>query len=469
MASSLLSLVFVFLFLILVVSLVSFYYSNQADNIDTDDKDVDFWLHGSSDCHVGEECVFFIFIRNSESCDLNQVEVSLSFPPGFSISSDVFGYKKNSTNHYVWHWKEIKSKTLQEIRIKGVFSGEADYNSLVEGSLYFNLEGFSSEFQDYFSDYLQVEPFPLNINLKIPAISYNWGELLPLTLVYENNSDKEIKDLKINISLDKNQYFDLNDLEKNFWYYYLSTDYQTSLPYLKSRQSFDLMSKGWDSRLISNLVEIKPADQGAIVFYLPLVSVSQAQENRFIQAESEIQIFARGDLGNYEGIIAQSSKINLKIATDLNLNVDLGYYDYIGQELKRGELPLLSVNEKSFYRVIWNLKNGSNTVQDVVIKTKLPVYIEWTNQSESSEGILSYNELNREIIWEIPELSAYQGFYPSPLLEANFEVAVIPKLEDADSKIILTGDIFLTAKDKFTDTPLMQQFDFLNTNFVPLP
>ncbi|MCD6442331.1 hypothetical protein J7L24_02220 [bacterium] len=467
--SSILSLVFVFLFLILIISLISFYYSNQADNIDIDDKNVDFWLHSSSACHVGEECVFFVFIRNSEPCDLNQVEVSLSFPSSFSLDSDVSGYEKDLTNRYIWRWGEIKSKTLQEIRIKGVFSGEADYDSLVEGSLYFRLEGFSSEFQDYFSDHLQVEPFPFNINLKIPALSYNWGELLPLALVYENNSDKEIKNLKINISLDKSQYFDLNDLEQNFWYYYLSQDYQTSLPYLKSRQPSDLILKGWDSRLISNLAKIKPEDQGAIVFYLPLVSVSQAQENRFIQAESEMQVLVSGDFKDYEGIIAQSPKINLKIATDLKLNVKLGYYDYIGQELKRGELPFLGINQKTLYRVIWNLENGSNAVQNVVVKTKLPAYVEWTGQSENTEGTLSYNELNREIIWEIPELLPYQGFYPSPSLEANFEIAVIPKLEDADSKIILTKDIFLTANDKFTNTPLMQEVDSLSTNLVPLP
>ena len=469
MASSILSLVFVFLFLILVISLISFFYSNQADNIDIDDKNVDFWLHSSSACHVGEECVFFVFIRNSEPCDLNQAEVSLTFPSGFSISSDVSGYEIDLTNRYVWRWEEIKSKTMQEIRIKGVFSGEADYDSLVEGSLYFRLEGFSSEFQDYFSDYLQVESFPFDVNLKIPALSYNWGELLPLALVYENNSNKEIKNLKINISLDKDQYFDLNDLEQNFWYYYLDANYQTSSPYLKYRQSSDLISKGWDSRLISGLTEIKPADQGAIIFYLPLVSVSQARENKFIQAENGIQIFVRGDLGDYEGVIAQSSKIDLKIATDLKLNVDLGHYDYIAGELKRGELPVLGVNQKTFYRIIWNLENGSNAVQDVVVKTKLPFYVEWTGQSQSSEGILSYNKFNREIIWEIPELSPYQGFHPLPLLEANFEIAVIPKLENANSKIILTEDIFLTAKDKFTNTLLMQQVDFLNTDLVPVP
>jgi len=393
----------------------------------------------------------------------------LSFPSGFVISSDVSGYEKDSVNRYIWRWKEIESKSMQEIRIKGVFSGEANYDSLVEGSLYFSLEGFSSEFQDYFSDYLQVEPFPFSVNLKIPALSYNWGELLPLALVYKNNGEENIENLEIEIFSDKNQYFNLNDLEQNFWYYYLDADYPTSLPYLKSRQSPDLISRGWDSRLISNLSEIKPADHGAIVFYLPLISVSQARENRFIQAESEIQILVRGDLGDYQGVIAQSPKIDLKIATDLSLKVDLGYYDYNGRELKRGELPFLVVNEKTFYRVIWRLENGSNAVQDVVVKTKLPSYVEWTGQSESSGGILSYNELRREITWEIPGLSSYEGFYPSPLLEANFEIAVIPKLEDADSKIILTEDIFLTAKDKFVNTPLMQQVDFLHTNLVSKP
>jgi len=469
MASSFLSLVFVFLFLILVISLISFFYSDRTNNIGTDEKDVDFWVHGSSDCHVGEECVFFVFIRNSESCDLTHVEVSLSFPSSFLISPDISGYERDSTNRYIWRWEEIKSKTLQEIKIKGVFSGKADHDSLVEGFLYFGLKGFSSEFQDYFSDYLRVEPFPFDLNLKIPFVNYNWGELLPVALVYENNSEKDIKNLKIEIFSDKNQYFDLNDLKQNFWYYYLDSEYQTSPPYIKSRQSSDLMSRGWDSRLIPNLTEIKAGDKGSIVFYLPLISVSQAQKNGFAQVENGIQVFASGDLENYKGIIAQSPKIDLKIITDLNLDVGLGYYDYINNELKREELPPLKVNEKTFYRVVWHLENGSNAVENVIVKTKLPSYVEWTDQIEKTQGVLSYNELNREVTWQIPELSSYQGVHPSPLLEADFEIAIIPKLEDVDSKIILTEDIFLTAKDKFTNTPLMQQVDFLKTNLVSSP
>jgi len=467
MASSLLSLVFVSLFLILIISLISFFYSDRADNIDIEEKNIDFWIHSSSACHVGEECVFFVFVRNSEPCNLNQAEVSLSFPSSFVISTDISGYEKDSTNRYVWQWEEIKSKTLQEIKIKGIFSGKADYNSLIEGSLYFNLEGFSSEFQDNFSDYLQVETFPFDLNLSLPTLDYSWGELLPLALVYENKSEEKIKNLRIGISLDKDQYFELDNLEQNFWYYYLSSDYQTSLPYLKSRQSSDLISRGWDSRLISNLTELNPGDQGTIVFYLPLISLSQAQENRFMRAENGIQVFAFGDLGDYNDVIAQSPKIDLKITTDLNLDVALGYYDSIEKELKRGELPLLGVNQKTFYRIIWSLENGSNAVQDVIVKTKLPSYVEWTGQIQNTEGIFSYNELKREITWKIPELLPYQGFDSPSILEANFEIAIIPKLENVGSKIALTEDIFLTTKDKFTDSLLMQQVDFLQTNLVP--
>ncbi len=468
MASSFLSLVFVFLFLVLAVSLISFFYSDR-NNAGLGDKNIDFWFHASSVCHVGEECVFFVFVRNSEPYDLNQAEISLSFPHSFSISSDISGYEKDPSNNYIWCWEEMKSKTLQEIRIKGVFSGEADYDSLIEGSLYFRLEGFSSEFQYNFSDYLEVEPFPFSVNLKIPALSYNWGELLPLALVYKNNSKKEVEDLEIGISLDKKQFFNLNDLEQNFWYYYLGSDYQTSFPFLKSRQSSDLISRGWDARSISNLAKIKPGDQGTIVFYLPLISIFQARENRFVEAESSIQAFVKGNLQGWENTIAKSPRIDVRITTDLKLNVELGYYDHVSQGLKIGELPLLGVNKKTFYQVIWSLENGGNAAQDVVVKTKLPPYVEWTNQSQSTEGVLSYNELSREIIWKISELLPYQGFHSSPILEANFEIAIIPKLEDADSKIVLTKDIFLTAQDKFTNDPLMQQVDSLSTNLVPRP
>jgi hypothetical protein len=66
-------------------------------------------------------------------------------------------------------------------------------------------------------------------------------------------------------------------------------------------------------------------------------------------------------------------------------------------------------------------------------------------------------------------MDAYQGIRVEDLTGVNFEVAIIPLLEQAGKRIALTEDIFLTGRDKFTDRPLLRQINALETELVPLP
>ncbi|MCF7906766.1 hypothetical protein K9K85_00585 [Patescibacteria group bacterium] len=470
MAASFLGLVFVFLFLVLIGGAISFFSSSFSEEREEGETEkVDFWLHSSSPCRVGEKCTFFVFLRNSESCDLLSVEAALSFPSSFSLDSQLEGYQRDAMGNYVWSWEKIEKNSLEEIKIEGVFSGETDLNPSIKGSLYFNLEGLSADFSDNFIDSLQVNPLDLEISLKPLSFTYNWGEVLGFVLSYKNGSLEEVKDLGIKIFLDQQYYFALNDLDQNFWHYYLTPEYQTSLPELKYRQGSDLVSRGWDARLIQDWETLSLDEEGVIIFHLPLISVKKAQENFFTKAEAGIKALAYGKVKDFEGVLTKSSKVSLKIGTDLNLQALLGYYDKEEQKLISGESPLLRIGEKVFYQVFWNLENGSNSVEEVKVKTKLPPSVEWSERNENLGASLSYNKTTREIIWRVENMNAYQGVRAEDLTGINFEVAIIPLPEQAGERIALTEDIFLTGRDQFTDRPLLQQINALETEVVPLP
>jgi hypothetical protein len=469
MAASFLSLVFVFLFLILIGGVISFLYSSRSLEREEEEKKVDFWLHSSSPCRVGEECTFFVFLRNSESQDLKSVETILSFPSSFSLSSQIDGYQKDLRGNYIWSWERIERNSLREIKIVGTFSGEADLNPSVKGSLYFNLDGFSADFSDNFIASLQVNPLLLELSLQPLNSTYNWGEVLPFVLSYKNNDSGPIDDLRIKIFLDQQYYFALDRLDQNFWHYYLTSEHQTSLPELKYRQSLDLISRGWDARLIQDWNILSPGEDGAIIFQLPLASAKKAEENSFVQANASLKALAYGKIKDFEGILAKSPKVSLKVGTDLKLRAFLGHYDPEEEKLIFGESPQPQVGKKVFYRILWGVENGSNSAEEVRVKTKLPPSVEWNKENENFNNSLFYDELNREITWRVGNIQAYQGIEVNDLIEVNFELGVIPLPQQAGEKIVLTEDIFLTGRDQFTGQPLLQQIDPLETAVVPFP
>ncbi len=606
---SFLGLVFIFLILILGISLISLFYFNQKENI-SGDQEVKFWFYRHAEQEVGEENTFFIFIKNQEKRDLEQVEVVLKFPDGFILNSSSPVCNQVLNQGCLWSLDKIKKGELDEIEIKGQLFGRTDQDQMFTGNLNFHLAGFSSDFQKSMSSSIMLKPsifltwqipeqssfgqeikstvslenigqemisqtevvlnWPENFVLKkvesttsknddleeleikesqkqfrwrikdlnikdqkglefegflddpsTNELTFNlqagvfyedkfflqtekekkvifekfdfnsflevnnsirenqtaeWGEVIPVNLVFKNQSQQSIENFNLKLKLIGGQYVDFTRFYQLRWHYYQGLNTQVSSEFVSGKISADIVPdslisfsekeiNGWNQNLISIFKEIKPGTEGIIVFDLPIKTSLEAAKNKYSRAEIGLQIVAQGTLVGKEEIWnILGNKVNLLLKTDAGLEASARYYDDEHVILGSGPLPP-QIGEETRFWIFWRVKNTTNPLKNIIVKTKLPEGVIWTGKTKTSHGLALYGENDKEVNWNIPGLDIYQGG-PYSLVEAGFEVKIIPDSAQLNKAIPLTGDIFLSAQDEFTNESISSQLSFLDTNLA---
>ena len=60
--------------------------------------------------------------------------------------------------------------------------------------------------------------------------------------------------------------------------------------------------------------------------------------------------------------------------------------------------------------MIWNINNSFNQVSNVEVRTTLPSYVKWTNIKSPVNEIISYNEVTKEVVWNVGSVLPNTGF-----------------------------------------------------------
>jgi len=599
---SFLFLSFLFLIIFLGLSLLSLLYFDQNSDNQKEQK-VKFWLYYNDKQVLGEKGHFFIFIKNDEKKDLENVEVTINFPSDFIFDTSSPTETRKLTQGGIWTFEKINKNALQEIEIEGVFLGQVDQPKYFEGRIDFNLAGFSSVFQENFSTAITLEPslllswsmpdqsvfgqeiesalFLENISQEIiPEVeviinypwqsfslendfknmgeleeiiinsgegqlkwnikdlnaktrkrldfsglvidpsttelefflssgiifnnqfypqfkkekkicledfnfqpkleikqssereqSVDWGDLVPIVLSYENLTNQTIENLSLRLKIKGQEYIDFPRLYQSDWDYIQGDDEAELVSSGKmdsSLISFVGQEKGWTSSIITDLRQVPYPYQGKIVFDLPLKNYLDREKNEQQSSQIDIQIIAQGNIwGKDFSWEIQGNKIKLLIKTNLSLKSSVRYYDDEHVKIGAGPLPLQKGEETRFW-VFWDLKNTTNGVKNVLVETKLPPGVIWTEKTKNSHGLLLYNQEKRTVRWQISELEPYQGGSYS-LVEAGFELAVVPTAEQVGQIIPLTESIYLTGQDRVSNDFLSQESNFLDTSLTNDP
>jgi hypothetical protein len=600
---SFLFLSFLFLIIFLGLSLLSLLYFDQNSDNQKDQK-VKFWLYYNDKQIIGEKGQFFVFIKNEEKTDLENVEVTINFPSDFIFDSSSPAVERKLSQGGIWTFEKIDKNVLQEIEIKGTFLGQVDRPKYFEGRVDFSLAGFSSIFQENFSTAIILKPslllnwslpdqsafgqkiesslflenisqeiipevevvinYPLQFSLldndfksekegenivinsetgqlkwKLKDLnaqtrkrldftglitdplvselefslesgiifnnqfypqfkkekkivleefnfplkleindsfqekqSVNWGETVPVVLSYENATNQTIENLKLRLKIKGVEYIDFSRLYQSSWHYYQEKSEIESI-FSSGKIDSSLISSlgsesGWTSSIISDLRQVPHQQQGKIVFDLPLKNYLDWEKNNNQSFQIQAQLIAQGNVwGKDFSWEIQGNKIELLIKTNLNLNSSVRYYDDEHVKIGTGPLPPQRGKETRFW-VFWDLKNTTNGVKNLLVETKLPLGVIWTERTKTSQGLLLYNQEKRIVRWQISELEPYQGG-PYSLVEAGFELAVVPTEEQVGQIIPLTESIYLTAQDSLTNDFLSEENNFLNTSLAKDP
>jgi len=440
----------------------------------------------------GQKIESNIFLENISEEIIPKTQVTVNWPQDFTLTKTNSVLENNkgeeieikeSDHQFIWKIDDLNPKDERSLEFEGVFK-----NPLIN-ELTFSLQASVFNNKEFFPQVekqkkILLEKFDFNIALEVNGLieriqSCDWGQVLPIGLTYYNQSQQTISDFALKLKLIGGQYVDFDRLYQSRWHYYQGSNAQSSSAFVSKRLSSEIISqslgtfsdnktKGWSSDLIPAFNQILPGAEGIIVFDLPIKTSLQATETSELKAQISLEILGQGKLGQEDFIWEiKGNKIELPIKTSLRLKSGARYYDDEHIPLGQGPLPP-QVGEETRFSIFWRIKNTTNPIKNIFVKTKLPDNVIWTGQTKTTHGLILYQEDGQEISWQIPELSIYQGG-PYSLVEAQFEVKIIPEESQLKQMLFLTEDIFLTAEDQLTNDLIFDKTNALDTNLEDDP
>jgi len=199
----------------------------------------------------------------------------------------------------------------------------------------------------------------------------------------------------------------------------------------------------WDKNSISTLSEINPGESGTVTFsFTPssLVGLSTVIKNPQIS----IQVSIKGrqpQLGSTYNDINNFSEKVVKILSDFQIASSASYTG--------GSIPPKAETETT-YTVTWTLSNSANNINQAQARSALPIYVKWVGLPQGVNDNLTYNEVTREVIWNIGSVLPNTGINSNR--ETSFLISLKPSLTQVGSVPQLMKEIYLSGMDSFANT-----------------
>jgi len=216
----------------------------------------------------------------------------------------------------------------------------------------------------------------------------------------------------------------------------------------------------WDKNSIPDLGSVEPGASGNVTFTfksIPLVGSSVTIKNPQIALDVSIKGRQPGVGSTYNDINNFSKKV-IRILSDFQITSVVTF--------SSGSLPPKAESE-TIYNVTWTLSNSANNISGASARSVLPIYIKWIGKVGSSNEKVTYNEVTREVIWNIGAVSSNTGF--SSNREASFAISLKPSISQVQAVPQLMKDVFLSGTDSFTNTIIKNSYRPITTSIINDP
>jgi len=384
--------------------------------------------------NLGQKIGFKIFLKNLTDKELFNLKVELPANLIFEENESV----KKEENKTFWQIEKLLPGEEKEAILEAILKGEIGANDLNFrlGSSYDNKFLSLNELKKQILAQKPDVSLMIKINGgEVGEATTSWGEILPLNIFYQNNSEEDLKNFKVKLDLSDSQPLDLG---------------KTVI--FKEKE----------------LESLKAKSAGQIDLNLFLKDALSSAQEKIKQGEIDLKVacdYLPGDLGT-ERVNLAEKEIKIKVKTDVKLTGEARYYTDDYQPIPIGEGPLpLRVGEETKFWLFFRIKNTSNPVKNIVVKTTLSQKVNWLDIKETSVGSVVYDSKTKEIIWQIPHLEAYSGG-PYSLVEAKVKVAVTPDEADRNKTLSFTSKVSYLLEDEFTNEKLEGETSQLDSRFA---
>ncbi len=209
----------------------------------------------------------------------------------------------------------------------------------------------------------------------------------------------------------------------------------------------------WDKNSITGLGSIEPGAKGEVTFSLKTTSLVGSQVSiKDPQVVFDISIRGKQPtLGSTYTEVNNFSKKIVKLLSDFQIASSVSF--------KSGSLPPKAETETK-YDVTWTLSNSTNVITGAIAKASIPIYVKWVGSVSQKENI-TYNELTREVVWNIGSVKVNTGSASNR--EATFTLSLNPSISQVGSIPQLMKDLYLSGQDSFAGVEIKSKRNPINT------
>ena len=265
------------------------------------------------------------------------------------------------------------------------------------------------------------------------------GQTVNAEIAWANNLSTHITDGQIIVSLSGNV-FDKNTVKSNNGFYDSANNQII-----------------WDRNSISDLSEINPGENGIVAFsFKPLSLIGLSNVIKNPQVSIKVSIKGRQpQLGSTYNDIDNFSEKIVKILSDFQIASSASY--------TTGSIPPKAETETN-YKITWTLSNSANNITGAQARSALPIYVKWIGLQQGINDNLTYNEVTREVIWNIGSVLPNTGINSNR--EVSFIISLKPSLSQVGSVPQLMKEIYLSGKDSFTNTLIKSTQSSITTSLA---
>ena len=213
----------------------------------------------------------------------------------------------------------------------------------------------------------------------------------------------------------------------------------------------------WDKNSVSELSEINPGEKGTASFSFKIPSLVGLL-NTIKDPQVSIKVSIKGrqpQLGSTYTDVNNFSEKVVKVLSDFQIASSATYL--------LGSIPPKAETETK-YTVTWTLSNSANNISGAQARSTLPIYINWTGVTTGENENVTYNEVSREVIWNIGSVLPNTGIDSNR--EVSFIISLKPSLSQVGSVPQLMKEIYLSGMDSFANALIKNTRGVITTSSI---
>ncbi|MEK7662384.1 MAG: hypothetical protein AAB355_02755 [Patescibacteria group bacterium] len=406
-------------------------------------------ISGMKEANSGQEIFLEVEVLANAEKIVGNMMLRVEYPSGFSLGKPS---PDTSFGNNAWRLGDLEKGTRKKITIRGTLSGEDgeersfriyagredDKNQGDIGVVYGSILHTISIKRPFIEAKLLIN------DESGPEISVPASGRINGVIYWTNNVPGRVLDAEISVQING------TILDKK------------SVSAVGAFYSSSDSTLTWNKDTSPSLTELEGGDSGQFNFsfnILPLSSGNQgAVRNPSLTLNVSVQARRIGE-GNVPEEISSSEKKTIKVSSNVQLSAVSSYYS--GPFKNFGVIPPRADKETT-YTVTWSVSNSSNDLSHAKVKTILPSYVRFTENTSPSDENISYNSVTREVIWDIGRLEAGTGITIS-LRKVSFQLGVTPSTSQIGAPAPITGSALFEAEDTFSKALITSSVTALST------